>query len=95
MTVKTIQDINDKYDYDDTENGGSNDASLVSCGQCENYNELQYIYDSKLKPHVAAGNFTKQEAIDALDDACKKLSNPRSRVKFYKHLSDKLGVLIE
>ncbi|SEJ95308.1 hypothetical protein [Pseudomonas sp. NFR16] len=87
----TIREINDKYSYKDENPNGKRDAALVSCAQCDDYNELQYIYDSKLLPLVNGGKVTKQAAIDALSQCCEELANPRTRVKFYALLTKKLG----
>ncbi|WP_243055258.1 hypothetical protein [Pseudomonas sp. BP01] len=89
--AKTISDINDKYDYTDENPGGKQDAKLVSCAQCGDYNELSYIYTHKLKPLIDKNKFSHEDAIQALDEACAKLKNPRSRVDFYEFLTDKLG----
>ncbi|WP_053160618.1 hypothetical protein [Pseudomonas sp. P1.8] len=89
--AKTISDINDKYDYKDENPGGKQDAKLVSCAQCGEYNELSYIYTQKLKPLIDKNKISHEEAIQALDEACAKLENPRTRVKFYEFLTDKLG----
>lgn len=91
----SIKDINDQYDYEDTKGGGKRDASLVSCGQCGDYNELQYIYDEKLEPLVKSKDITKDAAIKALNSCCSELSNPRKREDFYKLLGKKLGVEIK
>lgn len=95
MAAKTIQEINDQYDYEDKKSGGSTDSSLVSCGQCTGYNELKYIYDEKLKPFIDNSKFTKQEAITALEETCSELKNPRKRSDFYQKLSTKLDVTIK
>lgn len=92
--VRSIKEINDKYDYDDEYPQGKGDSEQVACGQNGTYNELQYIYDKYLKPEIGKKNITKQEAIDALDSACSSLSNPRDRKDFYKHLEEKLGITI-
>ncbi|MNH29412.1 hypothetical protein D3C79_896430 [compost metagenome] len=89
--AKTISDINAKYSYKDENPGGKRDASLVSCAQCEDYNELSYIYKTKLKPLIDEDEITHEEAIQALDEACAELKNPRSREKFYELLTSKLG----
>lgn len=91
----SVEDINSQYDYEDTKGGGKRDASLVSCGQCTNYNELQYIYDEKLEPFIKSKTITKDQALSALNNCCAELTNPRKRVDFYKLLSGKLGVVIE
>lgn len=91
---KTIKDINDKYDYDDERPKGMGDSPKVACGQDGTYNELQYIYDTYLQAEINDGTITKQEAIDALDSACSKLSNPRARKGFYAHLEKQLGIKI-
>ncbi|MFC2973863.1 hypothetical protein ACFOJE_16800 [Azotobacter bryophylli] len=94
MAHLAIRDINEKYRYEDTNPQGKRDPSLVSCGQCGNYNELIHIYDSKLKPHVENGSITCTQATDALDECCKELPSPRKRTVFYKKLSEKLGIEI-
>jgi hypothetical protein len=91
----SIKDINDQFDYDDEKPRGKGDSELVACGQDGSYNELQYIYDSKLKPHVDAGDITEDQAIKALCSACHELKNPRTRKKFYEYLSTFLSVEIE
>ncbi|WP_321860549.1 hypothetical protein [Pseudomonas paraveronii] len=50
--AKTNSDINDKYHYKDENPGGKRDAKLVSCAQCDDYNELSYICNEKLKPLI-------------------------------------------
>lgn len=94
MTVTTIADINKKYSYEDEKPGGKRDASLVSCGQCGDYNELSYIFKNKLQPFIDSKQITKVDAINALDKACGEVKNPRQREDFYKHLSKTLGVKI-
>ncbi|PHM16436.1 MAG: hypothetical protein CJD30_11575 [Sulfuricurvum sp. PD_MW2] len=47
-SIETIKDINDQIDYDDKVDGGSKDASEVSCGQ-NNSNELQNKYNEHFK----------------------------------------------
>lgn len=89
--AKTISDINDKYHYKDENPGGKRDAKLVSCAQCDDYNELSYIYNEKLKPLIEKNKISHEDAIQALDEACQELKNPRTRVKFYELLTDKLG----
>ncbi|CEI52860.1 MULTISPECIES: hypothetical protein [Acinetobacter] len=95
MSAKTIQDINKQYNYEDGNPGGEKDGPLVSCGQCNGYNELEYIYNEKLLPLIEDDEFTEQEAITALEETCKELKNPRNRTDFYNKLSKKLGVVIE
>lgn len=95
MTKKTIQSINAEYNYEDTHPGGKRDSSLVSCGQCGNYNELQYIFEEVLEPFIDEGKFTETEAVDALDKACAEVESPRNRQVFYKFLSKELGVQIK
>lgn len=90
----TIKDINDKYDYDNERPEGNGDSPKVACGQDGTYNELQYIYDTYLKPKIDDRTITKQQAINALDSACSKLSNPRARKEFYIHLEKQLGIEI-
>lgn len=90
--VRTIQDINDQYNYKDEFPGGKADRSLVACGQCENYNELQYIYKTYLQPYVDKDLFTQQKAINALDKACAQVKSPRKRQDFYDFLSEELNI---
>lgn len=92
--VKTIQDINVQFDYEDGHPHGVGDSPQVACGQSGSYNELQYIYDTYLKKFVDSGSITEQQAIQALCSACHDLSNPRTREEFYKHLEDELGIKI-
>ena len=93
--AKTISDINDKYHYKDENPGGKRDAKLVSCAQCDDYNELSYIYNEKLKPLIKDEKISHEDAIQALDEACEELASPRSREDFYELLTEKLGYDIE
>lgn len=92
--IQSIQDINDKFDYEDEIPNGEGDPELVACGQDGNYNELQYIYEKKLAKHVTSGEITQQDALDALCLACHELETPRNRQDFYQYLTNKLGVTI-
>ena len=92
--TKTIEDITDQYDYEDVSPRGEGDGSLVSCGQDETYNELEYIYNKKLKDEVDSKNITHSEAINALCICCCELKSPRSRKKYYACLSQKLNIVI-
>lgn len=92
---KSIKDINDLYDYKDEHPQGKKDSIFVACGQCNEYNELQYIYDEKLEPHISKGIIKKDEAIKALSECCAELKNPRNREDFYRKLSQKLLVMIK
>lgn len=51
-SVKTIQDINSQYNYEDNIGGGlAKEWDLLSCGQdgsTNRYNELQRFYDTYL-----------------------------------------------
>lgn len=91
----SIKDINDQYDYEDAKGGGKRDASLVSCGQCGDYNELQYIYDTKLKPLVNRFKITETQALIALEECCSELKTPRNREDFYELLGKKLNLEIK
>ncbi|MQT66218.1 hypothetical protein GHO42_24450 [Pseudomonas sp. FSL R10-0056] len=91
----SIKDINDQYDYEDTKGGGKQDSALVSCGQCGGYNELQYIYDTKLKPLVNRLKITEEQALVALEACCSELKNPRKRKDFYELLGEKLNLEIK
>lgn len=92
---KSIKDINDLYDYKDEHPQGKKDSQFVACGQCNGYNELQYIYDEKLEPHISKGIIKKAEAIKALSECCAELKSLRNREDFYKKLSQKLLVTIK
>lgn len=92
---KSIKDINDLYDYKDEHPQGKKDSQFVACGQCNGYNELQYIYDEKLESHISKGTINKAEAIKALSECCAELKNPRNREDFYRRLSQKLLIMIK
>ena len=92
IDVKSIQDINDQFDYEDIHPQGNGDSPLVSCGQDDSYNELEYIYDEKLKSFVDEEVITKQQAINALCAACHDLSTQRARNDFYKYLEKELRI---
>lgn len=92
---KSIKDINDLYDYKDEHPQGKKDSLFVACGQCNGYNELQYIYNEKLESHISKGIIKKDEAIKALSECCAELKNPRNREDFYRKLSQKLLVMIK
>jgi hypothetical protein len=93
-TIKSIEDINDRYDYVDEHPNGRGDNPTVSCGQKNDYNELEYIYDNQLLEHIESGAITEEQAVEALFSACFFLDNPRARKDFYKHLTKVLGVEI-
>jgi hypothetical protein len=93
MAVKSIKDINDRFQYDDKVSGGNGDGEQVSCGQHGTYNELSYIYKTFLKPLVEAEKITEQQALDAMDTAC-DLGQPREREDYYTKLEQLLGVKI-
>ena len=90
--VTSIKDINLQYDYEDKIPQGKNDSPLVSCGQEGSYNELQYIYDEKLKSFVESGEITEKKAINALCLVCRDLKHPRERTVFYRLLQIELGI---
>ncbi|WP_192564503.1 hypothetical protein [Pseudomonas gozinkensis] len=93
MAVSSIKEINDKFSYDDKVSGGEGDGVKVSCGQHGSYNELSYIYTTLLQPLIDKKKITKQEALDALDEAC-DLPQPRMREAYYDKLEELLGVAI-
>lgn len=92
---RKIRQINNQYAYEDTRPQGKGDADLVSCGQDNGYDELSYIYKTKLLPFVNKKAITRDQAIDALSACCKELPNPRQRDEYYALLSDKLGIDID
>ncbi|WP_075184682.1 hypothetical protein [Teredinibacter haidensis] len=85
-SVESITDINNQFEYEDNYPQGSGDPPLVSCGQNGNYNELEYIYKTKLKGFVDDPNspVTEKKAYEALCLTCHELDSPRSRDKFYE-----------
>lgn len=95
ISPKSIKDVNDLYDYKDEHPQGKKDSQFVACGQCNGYNELQYIYDEKLEHHISRGVITRDAAIRALSECCAELKSPRSREDFYRKLSQKLLIMIK
>lgn len=94
--VKTIQDINKQYNYSDEIPPNGNDQEYVACGQNRNYNELQNIYDTKLKKYVEEDKkFTEKKAIKALCETCAELESPRTRDDFYRMLGKRLNISIQ
>ena len=96
--VKTIQDINKQHNYSDEFPDGERDDDYVACGQEGNYNELQNIYDTKLKKYVDVKKekkFPEKEAIKALCETCAELKSPRTRDDFYRMLGKKLNISIQ
>ncbi|NBA98561.1 hypothetical protein GUY40_27155 [Pseudomonas sp. R5(2019)] len=95
VSLKSIEDINNLYDYQDEHPRGKKDSLFVACGQCEGCNDLQHIYDEKLAPHVSKGIIKKADAIKALAACCAELNAPRNREDFYRKLSQKLLVMVK
>lgn len=93
-TEDSIAAINRDFPYTDQHPHGKNDQSLVSCGQCGDYNELDHIYKHKLEPYIKKGKITHSQAIAALRKACESLPSPRQRTDFYAFLSRQLDVKI-
>lgn len=91
----SINEINELYDYKDEHPQGRKDSLFVACGQCNGYNELQYIYDEKLEPHISKGIIKQADAIRALSECCAELKAPRDREDFYRKLSQKLLVMVK
>lgn len=91
-SISSIEEINDKYNYDDSFGPSKKDRELVSCGQNGSYNELEHIYKTKLKKYVENKTFSELAAVRALCEACYELKSPRKRADFYKLLSEKLKV---
>jgi hypothetical protein len=92
--ISSIEDINDMYDYEDEYPNGEGDSPQIACGQTDNYNELKYIYRTKLKKHIDNGSINHQEAVEALCVACSILQKPRKRDDFYSKLEEQLEVSI-
>lgn len=92
--VETIEEINSQYDYEDEKPKGKGDSQKVACGQNGDYNELEYIYETKLQRFVTLKVITEKEAVRALCEACKEIKNPRSRQDFYEFLEKKLGITL-
>lgn len=94
--VKSIEDINKQYPYEDKKGKETKkyDDPKVSCGQDDDYNELEYIYDTYLALPIALGTLEEDKALKALCETCRELKNPRKREDFYEKLSEKLGIQI-
>lgn len=87
--VTTIKGINNQYDYEDEHPQGDFDWKLVSCGQSEeDYNEIERIYEEKLKPLIDEEKITKDNAIKAICFACRNLDQPRTWKDFYEELQN-------
>jgi len=91
--IKTIEDINKKFEYEDTNPPSKKDGELVSCGQ-QGYNELKFILENVLDEHIKVGKITSEDAIKAMCSACFKIKNPRQRSDFYSHLEKCLDIKI-
>lgn len=87
----SIRDINAKFSTENIDGSTERDQHLVSCGVSDNYNELEYIYDTYLKPRITLGLFTHQEALDALSKGCFDLSEFRERRAFYEFIERELN----
>ncbi|AZD08513.1 hypothetical protein C4K26_3110 [Pseudomonas chlororaphis] len=72
-------------------NSSQTSAEFSAAAQCDDYNELSYIYNKKLKPLIEEKKISHEDAIQALDEACEEIENPRSREDFYELLTEKLG----
>lgn len=88
--VKKIKEVNDKYDYVDEYPNGEGDSKYVACGQ-STYNELDYIYENKLKKK----GITEEKAAKAFCECCEELNNPRKRDAYYDCLEKKLKIKID
>ena len=87
----TIEKINKHWNYEDDYPGGEGDSKLVSCGQQDGYNELEYIL-RKLIKHKGNSNNSEDELIQALCECCNELESPRDRSDFYRCLKKKTGI---
>jgi hypothetical protein len=96
--VSSIQDINDRYCYEDKRGlGGSLEWYLLSCGKDDStsgYNELKRFYNDHI-PDSYKGLAFHNTAIKALCECCKELSHEnRTQEEFKKCVSEKLGIKI-
>jgi hypothetical protein len=91
-SIESIEDITDQKKYIDEVAKGKNDGNLVSCGQDDSYNELQYIYDTILLNHIESKRISKKDALNALCLCCAELKFPRKRKDYYSCLEEKLGI---
>jgi len=90
-----IDKISERYHYKDEKPNGEQDSKLVACGQCQkngnSYSELEYIFEHDLYPLIQAGLIKQEQAIRALDKACKELPVRKERTEFHQFLADTLG----
>lgn len=95
-SVKSIQDINYQYSYEDEiGGGGSREWQLLSCGQdgsTNGYNELKRFYDEHI-PEKYKGLAWNEEVLKILCECCKETPHQnRTHEKFKECVSKKLGI---
>jgi hypothetical protein len=86
--VKTIQDVNDLWNYKDEVGQGKTDASRVSCGQDKEsgYNELK----DKYKKYYS--KYSEKDVAQAMCECCKELKKTKSNPNwddFYASMKNK------
>ena len=69
LDVKSIQDVNDLWDYKDEIGQGKTDGKRVSCGQDKEsgYNELKDKYDKYYS------KYSEEDVAKVMCECCKKL----------------------
>lgn len=97
--VYSINDINDKFDYEDKHGGGgSREWDLLSCGQdCSSngYNELERFYETHLEDKVQ-GLGWHLTCIKALCECCHEIPNQqRTHDTFKVCVGQKLGIKLD
>lgn len=86
--VKSIQDVNDLWNYKDETGQGKMDAKLVSCGQDKEsgYNELKDKYNKYYS------QYSEESVAKAMCECCKELKKSKTNPNwndFYTCMEEK------
>jgi hypothetical protein len=87
--VKTIEDVTDLWEYEDTNGGGKNDGKWVSCGQdgsASGYNELKDKYTKYYS------TYSEEAVAKAMCQCCNELKKKKTNITwsdFYECMEDK------
>lgn len=96
--VSTIKDINDQFDYEDTNPRGRGDNNKMACGQdgsSNGYNELERFFDTHLADKFE-GLAQQSVAIKAMCECCHEISHQqRTHEAFKACVSKKLNIKID